>query len=224
LNVIIFAVAHYFAISLPSLSLSLCFFPFAKIQREAEDLDRREMMLMAKEAQQVQEELEGAKTEIVTVINKFEKQLKNLGRNQLNSLIKESETAIASIVKAHNPAVGFPISGADRTASYTPQFGEQVRVKGLGGKLAKVVESPGDDETILVQYGKVKVRVKKNSIRAIPPSSKNPATSFANDQGRQVCIKKSLLLYKYSDSVDIINLSGKRTKCTFTLRKLFCKQ
>ncbi|WJX52153.1 hypothetical protein P8452_38295 [Trifolium repens] len=158
---------------------------YSEIQREAEDLDRREMMLMAKEAQQVQEELEGAKTEIVTVINKFEKQLKNLGRNQLNSLIKESETAIASIVKAHNPAVGFPISGADRTASYTPQFGEQVRVKGLGGKLAKVVESPGDDETILVQYGKVKVRVKKNSIRAIPPSSKNPATSFATDQGRQ---------------------------------------
>ncbi|MCI17915.1 MutS2 family protein, partial [Trifolium medium] len=106
-------------------------------------------MLMAKEAQQVQEELEGAKSEIETVINKFEKQLKNLGRNQLNSLIKESETAIASIVKAHTPAVGFPIGGADRTASYTPQFGEQVRVKGLGGKLAKVVESPGDDETIL---------------------------------------------------------------------------
>ncbi|GAU38489.1 hypothetical protein TSUD_64690 [Trifolium subterraneum] len=157
---------------------------YSEIQREAEDLDRREMMLMAKEAQQVKEELEGAKSQMETVIKKFERQLKNLGRDQLNSLIKESETAIASIVKAHTPAVGFPNSDVDSTASYTPQFGEQVRVKGLG-KLAKVVESPGDDETILVQYGKVKVRVKKNSIRAIPPSSKNPATSFATVQGRQ---------------------------------------
>ena len=153
-------------------------------------------MLMAKEAQQVQQELEVAKSQMEMVIQKFEKQLKDLGRNQLNSIIKESETAIASIVKAHSPAVGSPISDADRTTSYTPQFGEQVRVKGLGGKLAKVVELPGDDETILVQYGKVKVRVKKNRIRAIPPSAKNPATSSATHQGRQVCIKKSLLSYK----------------------------
>lgn len=180
-----------------SLSLSLfSFSSFAKIQGEAEDLDRRETMLMAKEAQQVQQELEDAKSQMEIVIQKFEKQLKDLGRNQLNSIIKESETAIASIVKAHTPAVGFPINDADRSTSYTPQFGEQVRVKGLGGKLATVVELPGDDETILVQYGKVKVRVKKNRIRAIPPSAKNPVTSSATHQGRQVCIKKSLLSYK----------------------------
>lgn len=172
-----------------------------KIQREAEDLDRREMMLMAKEVQQVQEELENAKFQMETLVKKFEKQLKNMGRNQFNTLIRESETAIASIVKAHTPAAGFPISDVDRTSSYTPQFGEQVRVKGLGGKLARVVESPGDDETILVQYGKVKVRVKKNSIRAISPSAMNPATSSATHQGRQVCTKKfkSLLSYEYSN-------------------------
>lgn len=158
---------------------------YSEIQREAEDLDRRETILMAKEAQRVQQELEDAKSQMEIVIQKFEKQLKDLGRNQLNSIIKESETAIASIVKAHTPAVGSPISGADRITSYTPQFGEQVRVKGLGGKLATVVELPGDDETILVQYGKVKVRVKKNRIRAIPPSAKNPATSSPTHQGKQ---------------------------------------
>ncbi|XP_058730842.1 uncharacterized protein LOC131602690 [Vicia villosa] len=158
---------------------------YSEIQREAEDLDRREIVLMAKEAQQVQEELEGARSQMETVIKKFEKKIKDLGRDQLNSLIKESEAAIASIVKAHTPAVGFPMSDADRTASYTPQFGDQVRIKELGGKLARVVESPRDDGTILVQYGKVKVRVKINSVRAVPQSAKTPATSSATRQRKQ---------------------------------------
>ncbi|KAL5054244.1 hypothetical protein RYX36_034926 [Vicia faba] len=158
---------------------------YSEIQSEADDLDRREIVLMAKEAQQVQEELESARSQMETVIKKFEKKLKNLGRDQLNSLIKESEAAIASIVKAHTPAVGFLISDADLTASYTPQFGDQVSVKGLGGKLARVVESPGNGGTILVQYGKMKVRVKKNSIRAIRQSAKTPATISATRQRKQ---------------------------------------
>ena len=154
-----------------------------KIQGEAEDLGRREMELMAKETQQVQQELMDARSQMETMIQKFEKQLRISGRNQLNSLIRESESAIASIVKAHTPRDSFPVSEAD----HTPQFGEQVRVKGLGGKLATVVESPGDDETIMVQYGKVKVRVKKSSIRPIPSSGKNVVSSSSTRQGRQVC-------------------------------------
>lgn len=141
---------------------------------------------MAKETQQVRQELQDAKSRLEAVVQKFEKQLKISSRDQLNSLIKESESVIASIVKAHRPADSLPISEAGPVSSYTPQFGEQVRVKGLGGKLATVVESPGDDETIMVQYGKVKVRVKKNNIRAIPPSAKNPVTSSSANQGRKV--------------------------------------
>lgn len=167
---------------------------------------------MAKETQQVEQELEDAKSQMETVIRKFEKQLKISGRDQLNSLIKESESAIASIVEAHTPADSFPISEADHASSYTPQLGEQVRVKGLGGKLATVVESSGDDETILVQYGKVRVRVKKNSIRAIQPSAKSPVTRSSTHQGRQVCIKKSKSFPSCKCSIDIIDLSGKNTK------------
>ncbi|KAK7252163.1 hypothetical protein RIF29_35923 [Crotalaria pallida] len=158
---------------------------YHEIQGEAEDLDRRETELMAKETQQVQQELVDAKSQIETVIEKFEKQLRISGRDQLNSLIRESESAIASIVKAHTPADSFSINEADH-ASYTPQFGEQVLVKGLGGKLATVVESPGDDETILVQYGKVKARVKKSSIRAIPSSAKNAVPSSSTRRQKQI--------------------------------------
>ncbi|KAL1327142.1 hypothetical protein HN51_037230 [Arachis hypogaea] len=157
---------------------------YYEIQDEAEDLDKREMELMAKEAQLVQQELMDAKSQIETLIQKFEKQLKIADRDKLSSLIRETESAIASIVKAHTPADSFPISEADR-ASYTPQLGEQVHVKGLGGKLATVAESPGNDDTILVQYGKVKVRVKKSSIRAVPSSGKNVVTGYSALQGRQ---------------------------------------
>jgi len=147
------------------------------------------MELMAKETQQVQQELVDAKSQMETLIQKFEKQLKSSGRDKLNSLIKETESAIASIVKAHTPADHF--NEADQT-SYTPQIGEQVHVKGLGGKLATVVESLGDDETILVQYGKVKARVKKSNIVALPSNAKNAVTSSSVHQGRQVRMNKTL--------------------------------
>ncbi|KAL2344029.1 hypothetical protein Fmac_005314 [Flemingia macrophylla] len=155
---------------------------YYEIQGEAVDLDRREMELMEKETQQVQQELVDAKCQIEAVIQKFEKQLNISSRDQLNSLIRESESAIASIIKAHTPADQL---NDDDDASYTPQIGEQVHVKGLGGKLATVVESPGDDETILVQYGKVKVRVKRSNIVAIPSTVKNVVTSTSAHLGRQ---------------------------------------
>ena len=189
----------------------------AKIQGEAEDLDQREMELMAKETQQVQHELEHAKSQIETVIQKFEKQLRISGRDQLNYLIRESESAIASIVKAHTPADSFPINEADR-ALYTPQIGEQVHVKGLGGKLATVVESPGDDGTIMVQYGKVKVRVKKSNIIAIPSSRKNAVTSSSSThQGRQVRIKMFRYLLSCKCSIDIITLKEENKVIYFSI-------
>ena len=48
------------------------------------------MALMAKETQQVQQEAMGAKSQIETAVQEFEKQLKITGRDQFNSLIRES--------------------------------------------------------------------------------------------------------------------------------------
>ena len=155
-----------------------------KIQEEAEDLEKRERALMAKETQQAQQELLEAKSQMETIIQKFEKQLKTASRDQLNLLIRESESAITSIVKAHTP-VNFPGNEVDQTP-YTPQFGEQVQVEGLGGKLATVVEQIGDDETVLVHYGKVKVRVKKSRIKAIHSNGKNSTSGTFSYQGIQV--------------------------------------
>ncbi|KAJ0081648.1 hypothetical protein Patl1_10772 [Pistacia atlantica] len=158
---------------------------YHEIQDEAKDIDRREAVLRAKEIQQVQQELNAAKSKIETVVQEFENQLKTASVDQFNSLIKNSESAIASIVEAHRPADDVFVS-EKTTISFTPKFGEQVHVNGLGDKLATVVEAPGDDETILVQYGKIRVRVKKDNIKPIPSNKRNAATTSTPHLKKQV--------------------------------------
>ncbi|XP_020553866.1 uncharacterized protein LOC110013000 [Sesamum indicum] len=91
-------------------------------------------------------------------------------------LLKKSESAITSIIQAHQPPGDFPV---DRTASssHMLQIGERVLIKGLGNKLATVVEAPSDDNTVLVQYGKIRVRLNLNSIS--PQADGNGATVSA---------------------------------------------
>lgn len=156
---------------------------YLEIQDEAEDLDRREKALKAKETQRVLQELKAAKFQIETLVREFENQLKTASADQFTSLIRKSESAIASIVEAHCPADSSSVTEAD--VSYTPQFGEQVHVKGLGDKLATVVEVPEDDETVLVQYGKIRVRVKKSNIRPIPSRKRTEGTHPASRLRRQ---------------------------------------
>ena len=102
-----------------------------KLQDEAEDLDRRVTILMAKETQKVQQQLKAAKSQIETIVHNFENQLRNASPDQFNSLIKKSESVIASIVEAHCPAESLS-DGEEDVSSYTPKLGEQVHLKGLG--------------------------------------------------------------------------------------------
>lgn len=135
---------------------------YHEICNEAEDLDGREAALKAKETQQIQQELEVVKTEIDAIVEEFGNQLRTTSRDQFNSLLKESESTITSIVEALRPSNDVEVEGS----FHTPQLGEQVLVKGLGSKLATVVETPADDNTVLVQYGKIRVRANTSSIKA----------------------------------------------------------
>lgn len=160
---------------------------YHEIEDEADDLGRRETALKAKETQRVQQEVKASKYQIEAVVQEFEDHLRIASADQYNSLIKKSESAIASIVEAQKPTDNNIINRPD-SGSYSPQFGEQVHVKGLGDKLATVVEASSDDETILVQYGKIRVRVKKIDVRAIPSRKVTSATRSVrplNTQGRQ---------------------------------------
>ncbi|XP_075502977.1 uncharacterized protein LOC142540589 isoform X2 [Primulina tabacum] len=148
------------ALSLHSDTMKL----YNEILEEAGDLDHREAALKAKETQQIQKELKIVKTEIDSVVQQFENELTTTTPDQFNSLLKKSESAIASIVQDYQISENFP---ADRTSFHFPEIGEQVRVKGLGIKLATVVEAPANDDTVLVQYGKIRARVNLGSITAL---------------------------------------------------------
>lgn len=160
---------------------------YNEIKREANDLDRRVTVLKAKETQQVQRELKVAKSQIEAVIHEFENQLKTATSDQFNSLIRKSEYAIASIVEAHQPSDSHLVTGTGESP-YTPKSGEQVLVKGLGDKFATVIEAPrddDDDENVLVQYGKIRVHVKKSNIRAIPSNERNTVTISSIPRSRK---------------------------------------
>lgn len=122
------------------------------------------------------------KNEIQTIVQRFESQLRNASADDINTLVKKAEAAIASIIEAHQPSKDSLVREIGQSL-YTPQVGEQVYVKAFGNKLATVVEEPGDDDNILVQYGKIRVRVDRRSIRPIPPD----ASSSAAHLKTQVC-------------------------------------
>ncbi|KAM6550303.1 hypothetical protein CsatB_000111 [Cannabis sativa] len=149
---------------------------YSEIQDEAEDLDRREKALMVKETLQVQKDVETAKSQMETVLQEFENQLRTASPDQFNNLIKKSESSISSILQVHCPSYGSS-KDKENTDLYTPEVGEQVYLTGLRDNIGTVVEAPVDDETILVQYGKIKVRVKKSDIRAMPNRNKKATTS-----------------------------------------------
>ncbi|XVF25818.1 hypothetical protein REPUB_Repub13aG0246400 [Reevesia pubescens] len=128
---------------------------YHEVRGKAENLEEHEIALRAKETQKVQQELNAAKSQIDNVVQEFENQLRTSDCDEFYSLIRKSESVINSIVKAHLPGDSFSFTETD-TSSYQLQSGEQVHVKGLGNKLATVVEATKDDNTVLVQYGKIR--------------------------------------------------------------------
>ncbi|CAI0395558.1 unnamed protein product [Linum tenue] len=158
---------------------------YNELQEEAQELDKRVVDLMAQETQQVQQDVKAVKSAFQSVLQDFDNQLRTTSTEQLNALVKKAETRIASIAEANCPAPS--LSGRETNmVSYTPEVGEKVHVKSLGDKLATVVEAPGDDDAVLVQYGKIKVRVNKTDIRATRVTKKSSSSSSTRRIKRQV--------------------------------------
>ncbi|XP_022715889.1 uncharacterized protein LOC111275057 isoform X2 [Durio zibethinus] len=157
---------------------------YYEVRGEAENLEEREIALRAKEIRKVQQELNAAKSQIDTVIQEFENQLRTADSDDFNSLIRKFESAINSIVKAHHPGDCFSITERD-ASSYLPQTGEKVQVKRLGNKIATVVEPSEDDNTVLVQYGKIRVRVERSNVRPISSGKRNDTISPRRSLKRQ---------------------------------------
>ncbi|XP_074307675.1 uncharacterized protein LOC141642701 [Silene latifolia] len=138
---------------------------YHEIKGEAHDIDWRQKALIAKETQQVEKELELVESQIKNVVKEFENQLRIVDIDQYGSLVKKAELEIASLVASHSPIIN-RVSG-EKECVQTLKPGDQVYVKRLEGKLATVVEVCEDDGTVLIQYGKVRIRVEKSGIKAI---------------------------------------------------------
>lgn len=123
-----------------------------------------------------------------SIIKNFETQLKNASSDRFKSMIREAEAAIASIVAAHHPGDDTLFGKTDSDSSYIPQIGDKVYVRGLGNKLATVIEAPAEDDIAMVQYGKIKVRVKKTDMKLVEGSMKDTVYS-ASHLKVQVCWK-----------------------------------
>ncbi|CDO99554.1 unnamed protein product [Coffea canephora] len=173
---------------------------YYEIRNAADDLEGRKATLKTKETQQIQQELKAVKKEIEDIVHEFENQLKNADADKYNLLLKKAESAIASIVETHQPTDGLSIGNSDGRL-YVPQPGEQVYVKGLGKKLATVIEAPGDDDMVLVQHGKVRVRVNKNSVGALANADISGGT--ASNKGVLRNLKSLRSFSKMSNSEEV---------------------
>lgn len=192
---------------------------YNEIRLEADDLESRVAALRARETQKVQQELKVVKYRMDTIIKNFEAQLKNSKLEQYNSLMRKAEAATASVVAAHQPSeIAFDDDDENRI-SFVPQVGDKVYVQGLGGgTMATVVETLGEDESCMVQYGKIKVRVKRSRIKLVQRGTNNEATtsSSVKAKGRTPKQKRSATTTDVSfgpvvqTSKNTVDLRGKR--------------
>ncbi|KAL8138139.1 hypothetical protein V2J09_004140 [Rumex salicifolius] len=138
---------------------------YHEIHIEAEDLGLREKALLENARLTIQEELETAKSQLETATKDFENQLQTANVKHFSSLVKKADLRINSIVSNHNHDVHFTVEKGN-DSSYIPLPGELVHVKNLGDRLATILEVSEDDGSVLVQSGKIRIRVDRSSIRS----------------------------------------------------------
>lgn len=161
-----------------------------KLEHESHELEKREKALLKKETQKVQEDVNCAKSKIKKLVAEFESQLVIARPDQYNSLILRTEEEVADIIEACCPN-DLASSTEEAYSDYSPQAGEKVLVTGLGGKLGIVVEEPGDDDdTVLVQHGKIRVRIKRKDIKPVPRGSRTTETP-----NRSLRFKKQVYIF-----------------------------
>ncbi|KAK8524458.1 hypothetical protein V6N13_015480 [Hibiscus sabdariffa] len=110
-------------------------------------------------------------------------------RNRLEAQFKRAESLHAEVMKLYHEVRVAADNLEERwiaiRAKETQKSGEQVLVKELGNKLATVVAASEDENTVLIQYGKIRVRVEKSNVRPISSSKKSDAISSRQSFKRQ---------------------------------------
>ncbi|KAM0945169.1 putative DNA mismatch repair protein MutS, core [Dioscorea sansibarensis] len=193
-----------------------------EINSEAEDLDDREAALKSKETRSIQQELRSANSWMDDIIKKFEKQLENANSDQFNSIMRETEAAIASIAASHGASGSMLSEETKYHSTYMPQVGDKVCVKGLGDKLATVIETLAEDGTAMVQFGKIRIRASRNEMRPVNIVKDNFNRSIPPLKGQRRSAQRVIVAENKDDdssfgpavrtSKNIVDLRGMRVE------------
>jgi len=135
----------------------------------------------------VEKELTEVKDRMDEVIGNFEKQLHGENTDFSAVNMKEVQAAIASIVEEYCPNATEALHVQSNSTNFSvPEIGDQVVIKRLGNKLATVAEAPSkEDGCLLVQLGKIKLRVKMSEIEKIVSGRQSGSTDLISGRERK---------------------------------------
>ncbi|MEM6254311.1 MAG: endonuclease MutS2 [Cyanobacteria bacterium P01_D01_bin.156] len=180
----------------------------ADIERKAAAIKDWELNQKLEQEKAIQAAVTAAKAEIATVIRQLQKGAPTAQAAQKATEIVEGIAQQQVLPKGQHPA-------KKAITDYKPKLGEKVRLIGLGGQTAEVVEEPDTDGKVAVRFGLMKTIVdlaeiesltgqKTNTTKA-PPPEKKP------EKQRQVKVtKKEPAAPAVRTSKNTIDLRGMR--------------
>ncbi|ESA32355.1 2 family protein [Leptolyngbya sp. Heron Island J] len=132
----------------------------ADIERKSSAIKEWERHQKLEQEKAIQAAVAQAKTEIATVIRQLQKGKPTAQAAQKATELVESIAQQQSVPKGDHPAKKV-------ITDYKPKLGEKVRLIGLGGQTAEVVEAPDADGKVIVRFGLMKTVVELSDIESL---------------------------------------------------------
>ncbi|MEO1179863.1 MAG: endonuclease MutS2 [Cyanobacteria bacterium J06636_28] len=179
----------------------------ADIERKAAAIKDWELNQKLEQEKAVQAAVAEAKAEIATVIRRLQKGNPTAQAAQKATDLVESIAQQQAVPTGHHPA-------KQAITDYKPKLGEKVRLIGLGGQTAEVVEEPDSDGKVAVRFGLMKTVVDLKDIESLTgqkAATAKPAAEKAPEKRRTVkVIKKEPAAPALRTSKNTIDLRGMR--------------
>ena len=132
----------------------------ADIERKAAAIKEWERHQKLEQEKAVQDAITQAKAEIATVIRQLQKGQPTAQAAQKATELVESIAQQQTVPRGDHPA-------KKTITDYKPKLGEKVRLIGLGGQTAEVVEAPDADGKVAVRFGLMKTVVELSDIESL---------------------------------------------------------
>ena len=132
----------------------------ADIERKAAAIKEWERNQKLEQEKAVQDAVVQAKAEIATVIRQLQKGKPTAQAAQKATELVESIAQQQTVPRGDHPA-------KKAITDYKPKLGEKVRLIGLGGQTAEVVEAPDADGKVAVRFGLMKTVVELSDIESL---------------------------------------------------------